>query len=484
MCGIFLRLKHNLTSSVNIDSQSHENVFHFFKIIELTVAQACWAICLVAIDAEVGILVASDNSLASEALGGDVFGILNDHLVVFSSEHLLHEDGHLIFLDSSTLVLVNFIEDSVVIVDGESVGVSKVTESLLDETAGLVSVEMAIVVDVELIPDRINICVNLFLGNLLIIEGARSTTLSVLFYTLWLDAEAKTFNLSSVENEFVSQLIDDVERIDLNLFDIEVLDALMSVEFTSWVLLVADLAHDHDFWTVALDVIVELRSGHVLELRSVADVATELRAVELGVSLKFSESLPDDFSTISVAFVRELTEINTVSDDLVDFLEEVTSGLTIGAANIEVSWSSVGHLTIGIASSISTGRHQLVINLLLKVIPLWLFVHLALVIARVSLLELKLAVFAEKLVAAPALKRLEWELTTHGALNFFNHLSLKLILDFVHLNIESWDRLWTHQLLDDFIRDDEIQSLLDREAIVFFGIHLLENRKISSLLLS
>lgn len=106
---------------------------------------------------------------------------------------------------------------------------------------------------------------------------------------------------------------------------------------------------------------------------------------------------------------------------------------------------------------------------------LWVFV------TDLSFHELQLAIFAEKLVAAFAFERFERELTAHDALDLFNHLSLELILDFVHLNIKSWNGLWTHHNLNSLIRDNKIHSCIDRKSI-FFGIHLLEDRLHSPLL--
>lgn len=64
-----------------------------------------------------------------------------------------------------------------------------------------------------------------------------------------------------------------------------------------------------------------------------------------------------------------------------------------------------------------------------------------------TFLEMDLAVLAEQLVAAFAFQWLEWELFANDALNFFNHFSLELVLDGVHLDVEGWNWLWSHELL-------------------------------------
>ena len=76
----------------------------------------------------------------------------------------------------------------------------------------------------------------------------------------------------------------------------------------------------------------------MLELLSIADVAAELGALVLGMSLELSQGLPDNLGTTLVrpASVRELAEVNAVTKDLVDLLHEVSSGLAVGAADVEL----------------------------------------------------------------------------------------------------------------------------------------------------
>jgi|TARA_B110001450_G_C17586519_1_gene467175 hypothetical protein len=125
-----------------------------------------------------------------------------------------------------------------------------------------------------------------------------------------------------VENQLVNKLIQNIVVISGQLFNVEFFDTLMIGELSSWVLLVANLAHDWDFRTVSLDVVVKLGSSHMLEFFSVADIASEFRARVLSMSLELSQSLPDNFtsSIVKIASMRELTEIDTVLKDLVDLL--------------------------------------------------------------------------------------------------------------------------------------------------------------------
>lgn len=221
---------------------------------------------------------------------------------------------------------------------------------------------MAVVVDIKLIPNLIDVGIHLLIWDLGFIEGANSATLSVLFDALRHHTHAETFSLSSIENQLVSQIVDDLEGISLQLFNVKVLNALMLVELSSGVFLITDLAHNKHFRTVSLDMIMKLRPSHVLELRPVADITSKLWAVKLSVCLKLTEGLPDYLSSHSWAPMRELTEINAVSYNLVNFLQEITTSLAVGAANIETSsrsWSRSHLASLSIWSidsfSISTG---------------------------------------------------------------------------------------------------------------------------------
>ena len=70
----------------------------------------------------------------------------------------------------------------------------------------------------------------------------------------------------------------------------------MIVEVSSLVFFIANLAHQQHFWAFDTDMFLKLSSGHILKLVSVADIATELWAIKLGVSLEFTKSLPDNFT--------------------------------------------------------------------------------------------------------------------------------------------------------------------------------------------
>lgn len=125
-----------------------------------------------------------------------------------------------------------------------------------------------------------------------------------------------------MEDKLVGEVLQHVEREGLKLLNVEIANALMVGKFFASVFLVADLAHDLDVWTVPLDMLIQLHSRHMLIFLTIANVATEFRTVELCMSLKFSQGLPNDFSSSveARAFMWEFTEVNTVLQHLVHLL--------------------------------------------------------------------------------------------------------------------------------------------------------------------
>ena len=57
-------------------------MLHLLEIVIFAVTKACWAVSLVAIDAEVAILVVVDHSLAPEALDSHILLVLSDHALI------------------------------------------------------------------------------------------------------------------------------------------------------------------------------------------------------------------------------------------------------------------------------------------------------------------------------------------------------------------------------------------------------------------
>jgi hypothetical protein len=134
------------------------------------------------------------------------------------------------------------------------------------------------------------------LGNHGLIAGS---AISVLLDAVLLLADTESLLLSSEKNELIGQLIEYIVAISVKLLNVELLDAVVAIELTSGILLIADLAHNLNLWALNLDVVVELGSSQMLELFSVADITTELGALELRMTLELSKSLPDDLALLS-----------------------------------------------------------------------------------------------------------------------------------------------------------------------------------------
>jgi hypothetical protein len=142
-----------------------------------------------------------------------------------------------------------------------------------------------------------------------------TATVSMLLYTLVFGAKTETLLLSSVENKFVGQMINDIIAMSVQLVDVELLYALMLSKLSSSILLVAHLAHHLDFWTISADVIPQLGSCQVLELFPIANITAKLWTSKLSMSLELAKCLPNDLraSTIDMASMWKLTEVNAVS---------------------------------------------------------------------------------------------------------------------------------------------------------------------------
>ena len=90
--------------------------------------------------------------------------------------------------------------------------------------------------------------------------------------------------------------------------------------------------------------------------------------------------------------MRELAEVDTVFEHLVDLLEEVSLRTTVGAALLRLH-SPTSAVKLGL------------------------------------ICYLQLAVLAEELVALGTLFRFEGKLRAHHTLDLFNHFSLQFVLD-------------------------------------------------------
>ena len=82
---------------------------------------------------------------------------------------------------------------------------------------------------------------------------------------------------------------------------------------------------------------------------------------------------------------------------------------------------------------------------------------------RWAFLQIDLAVLAKYLVAIFAFQWHVWEGTAHHALDLIYQLFLELICDFIFLDVNLWNRLWSHKLVDGSIWENKVilESLHD-----------------------
>lgn len=288
-------------------------------------------------------------------------------------------------------------------------------------------------------------------------------------------ANSDSLLLSLELHHFFGEELHDVDVISLQFLHVVILEALMLSEFSSSEFLDANLALDHNLWAMFFDMVSQLVSCHVLELSEIANIATILGAfVKLSMLLELSNRFPENFSSGSlIALVRELAEVNAVSNDWVDLDQKVTFAFAVGAHHglvivllliilIAVSVESSGLILLSskplhsLGFSIGWGSIQDFAIFFHKFLDqvfilnnCWVF------------LKQKLAVLAEDFMASFALKWHVWELFAHGTADFIDQLFLELVLNLVELDINSWNWLWSHDLLNSLLWNNEVESLCD-----------------------
>lgn len=179
-----------------------------------------------------------------------------------------------------------------------------------------------------------------------------------------------------------------------------------------------------------------------------------------------------------IALVRELTEIDAVSDNWVNFGQAIAFAFTVGALHHLVGSLSIklithllssvsGQPSHGLSSSsiwtsleLFTGffHHGLDSNFILQ--DFWVF------------LKLELAVLAEDFVALSAFKWHVWEKSAHNTSNFFSQFSLKLVLNFIIFDINSGNWIRSHNLINSAIWQHQVVSHLHIKAL-FICTHFL-----------
>jgi hypothetical protein len=277
--------------------------------------------------------------------------------------------------------------------------------------------------------------------------------------------------LSLELHHFVSKELDDLDVINLQFLHVVIFEALMLGELCSFEFFDANLALDHNLWAILFDVVSQLVSCHLLELSEIANVAAILGAfIILSMLLELSYGFPKDLSVRSlIALVGELAEVNAVSNNWIDLNQKVTFALAVGAHHglvivlllvilISISVESSGLLILS-----SEPLHSLGLSVGWGSIQeLTIFFHEFLDQVFILndcwvFLKQKLAVLAEDFVASFALEWHVWELFAHSAADFVDQFFLELVLDLVELDVNSWDWLWTHDLLNSLFWNDKIK---------------------------
>ena len=174
----------------------------------------------------------------------------------------------------------------------------------------------------------------------------------------------------------------------------------------------------------------------------------------------------------------KFTEVNAITNNLIYFLHILTCSLTIWATVFFITAHHLKWLTLT-TTAIPTCRNHIVVNFLSNVSETSALIRKLVIVRSLwcSLTQLHLAVFAEKFVAISALHWLVWELTTDDANDLLDHLSLKLVLNFVHFDVQRWHWLGTHQVLNLTLGKHKGLTLLERKTLLF-GVHFLLQRMV------
>lgn len=226
----------------------------------------------------------------------------------------------------------------------------------------------------------------------------------------------------------------------------------MLLEFSAAELLGADLALNLHLSAVPANVVAKLGASHGLEFGFVTDIASIFGAlVVLSMLLELANCHPLDFALDDlVALVRELAEVDAVSHDWINVVEEVASVLAIRALH------RVHSLAVA-RRALAGGRSLALTSSSVEFLVAWLLNGLLSPLFGV-LLDQDLTVLAEYLMASLALEGHVGELVAHHAEHFLNQLSLQLVLDFVHFDIDRGHGLGAHDFVHGLLGDHQVST--------------------------
>ena len=178
------------------------------------------------------------------------------------------------------------------------------------------------------------------------------------FNALLVHTQTETLFRSAESHEIFSDVIHYVEMMSIQFLYVKVLQANVICKLASVEFFIANLTLNHNFWTVSLNVHEKLCPCQMLEVFVITNITAEFRAVVDGVLLEFFHGLPDDLAmfAIFVAFMREFAEVNAVLENLVNWLQEVATSLTMWAANV-VSWGRSSGLSRFVKKCLLSSLH-------------------------------------------------------------------------------------------------------------------------------
>ena len=147
----------------------------------------------------------------------------------------------------------------------------------------------------------------------------------------------------------------------------------------------------------------------------------------------------------SFTSMRKFAEFNDISDNWVNFNKNVTLSIAVGtcalissASYLILTWSS---WSLSILSCLAHWWRSISL-----IFDSWL-----------TVLNLQLAILTEYLVTTLAFKWHVWKTTAADTLNLLNQFLLKFVLNFLFFDVNWWNGIRAHNLIDNSVRENEVK---------------------------
>ena len=129
----------------------------------------------------------------------------------------------------------------------------------------------------------------------------------------------------------------------LQFLEIVIFETSMFCKFSSSIIFAANLTLNHNHRTTFFDVFSQFSSSKGLKLLQIANITSIFQTlIVLSMLLQFTNRFPNGWN-ISVTFVWKFTIINTVANNRIDFLKEISSDFATRASNLWtcylISWT-------------------------------------------------------------------------------------------------------------------------------------------------